>query len=173
MKTVEFRVIPVTRYIVTRYAKSEDGASNGPIGEFDNEAYASNVVLALGDSETLRADCPDKVITTRPNTPPGHEQTRTWKRGEGWDDAPEVAEQPKTPKIGDTVIFFQDTPKLGDEWHNGHRDHLAIVTAVWGPDCVNLKVLFDQGPIEDKSSVSRRTTPDDVSNPNEYWEWPE
>ncbi len=93
MPTVEFRVIPVTRYIVTRYEEESDGsgASNSPIGEFDNEVKASNAVSAFGEAETITVHPrggPNKITTRRPNTPPGHEQVRTWTRGKGWDDKP-------------------------------------------------------------------------------------
>jgi hypothetical protein len=58
MQTVEFRVRPVTRYVVTRYSQSEMGA--GPdgqmrysasletLGEFDNEEYANEVCRVMG-----------------------------------------------------------------------------------------------------------------------------
>jgi hypothetical protein len=53
-------------------------------------------------------------------------------------------------KIGDIITYIQpkdETP------YNGHRDHPAMVTAVWGDECVNLKVFFDCGPVEDRTSV--------------------
>ncbi len=88
MKTVEYRVRSVTRYLVTRYEESENSASSESMGEFDNEVKASNAVHAFGNSETVMAQPADIVITKRPNTPTGCEQIRTWKLREGWDDCP-------------------------------------------------------------------------------------
>ncbi len=36
---------------------------------------------------------------------------------------------------------------------NHRRTHLAFITQVLTPDCVNLKVFFDQGPIENRADV--------------------
>ena len=92
MLKVEFRVVPTTRYIVTRYTNSDDekgtSGSAESVGEFDNEVLAANTALAFADHETLSSSPPDEIKTTRPNTPEGHEQVRTWTRGEGWDDCP-------------------------------------------------------------------------------------
>lgn len=102
MLTIEFRVIPVTRYIVTRYAEetepgaqtaSEKNASNSHMGEFENETQAFSAVRAFGDSETMRAGAPDKVITHLPARTSDTPQTRTWTQGEGWHDAPVLNEQ--------------------------------------------------------------------------------
>lgn len=57
-------------------------------------------------------------------------------------------------KIGDIVTYIQPA---GEKPYNGHRDHPAMVTAVWGngPNAsVNLKVFFDCGPVEDRTSIS-------------------
>lgn len=49
MKTTEYRVRPVVRYIVTEFTSDpENGAGGcGPIGEFDNEQQAEAVKRAL------------------------------------------------------------------------------------------------------------------------------
>lgn len=92
MRTVEYRVRPVTRYVVTRYQTDTEGACGcEAMGEFDNEVKASNAVLAFGDSETIDAQPADVVITNRPNTPPGFEQRREWRYGIGWGDNPEAS----------------------------------------------------------------------------------
>ncbi len=96
MKTIEFRVRPVTRYIVTRHEEKYDGTEDSSgcqgMGEFDSEVVASNVVLALGAAETITVhpsgQSVDKIIIVRPLGPKGHTQIRTWTRGEGWDDVP-------------------------------------------------------------------------------------
>jgi hypothetical protein len=69
--------------------------------------------------------------------------------------------------VGMTVVYHQNrSEKIVQErgGYNGHRDHPAIVTGVHGDgSCVNLKVLFDCGPVEDRTSVSR-LDPDLVGN---------
>ena len=66
-KEIEFRVRPVTRYIVTRFIKlrGEKGTMCGSStrGEFDNAAEANEVALALGDSERLCGELNVTVIT--------------------------------------------------------------------------------------------------------------
>ena len=59
------------------------------------------------------------------------------------------------PQIGDTVVYIQPSH---EKPHNGHRDHPALVTYAWSADCLNLKVFFDCGPIEDRTSVNRYST---------------
>jgi cephalosporin-C deacetylase-like acetyl esterase len=49
MSTVEIRVRPVVRHIVTRYTKGDKQASLETLGEFDNEAQAESVADALRD----------------------------------------------------------------------------------------------------------------------------
>lgn len=57
------------------------------------------------------------------------------------------------PSIGRIVVY-----------HQQNEDHPAIITHVWSDDCVNLKVFFDCGPIEDLISCHLSTG---------YWSWPE
>lgn len=47
MKVIEFRVRPVTRYIVTKYTADLAAASVETVGEFPNEQYAEMVADAL------------------------------------------------------------------------------------------------------------------------------
>lgn len=49
MKTTEYRVKPVTRYVVTEYVSDpENGAGSvGTLGEYDHEEYANKVRDAL------------------------------------------------------------------------------------------------------------------------------
>jgi hypothetical protein len=57
MKTIEYRVRPVTRYIVTRFEAVSDAADSvgscgsRSIGEFDREEFAENVAVALAKAE--------------------------------------------------------------------------------------------------------------------------
>jgi hypothetical protein len=76
------------------------------------------------------------------------------------------------PKIGDMVIYYQGDYEAYKAQHgrypetdaeksysqnspgtNGHREHPAIVTAVWGEGCVNLHVFFDAVPSEIRTSA--------------------
>jgi hypothetical protein len=56
MKTIEYRVRPVTRYIVTRFEMEQDdlarcsGGSSSK-GEFDREDVAEEIALALAHGE--------------------------------------------------------------------------------------------------------------------------
>lgn len=55
MEKIEYRVRPVTRYIVTRYHSKDDGPKQGggveTKGEFDNETVAYQVGYALCKAE--------------------------------------------------------------------------------------------------------------------------
>lgn len=50
---IEYRVRPVTRYMVTRYYESADGQMAGccSLGEFENVGAADRVALALQQTE--------------------------------------------------------------------------------------------------------------------------
>jgi hypothetical protein len=58
-------------------------------------------------------------------------------------------------KLGQTVIYRQPQD---DRAMNGHKDHPAIVTCVHPGDMVNVKVFFDGGNCEDRTSVLYRPT---------------
>lgn len=53
MKTVEYRVRPVTRYVVTRFESDSLTGSSAveTLGEFSNEWYASRVRTALESAD--------------------------------------------------------------------------------------------------------------------------
>lgn len=60
----------------------------------------------------------------------------------------------RMPKIGETVLF---TPNPDDTVakSNGNDYFIAaIVTRVWSSVCVNLKIIPDHGPMQDRGSVS-------------------
>jgi len=63
------------------------------------------------------------------------------------------------PSIGRIVVYTQ--PET-EQPFNGHRDHPAIVTHVWSDTCVNLKVFFDCGPTDDRTSAVL----------GQHWDWP-
>lgn len=58
MEKVEYRVRPVTRYIVTRYESTENSAGCDPLGEFDNADTAQAVGYALCRAEHERLGWP-------------------------------------------------------------------------------------------------------------------
>ena len=83
----------------------------------------------------------------------------------------------RMPKLGEIVTYYEGDAELGaaayrpappKEWTqedllragrnlpgtNGHRDHPAIVTAVWSASCVNLTVFFDASVPALRSSAS-------------------
>lgn len=79
MKDIEYRLRPVTRYVITRYEnQGENGtAAIRTIGEFDNQRDAFDVGTALCRNEFLGADLMpgDKfiypqMIPTADNIPP-------------------------------------------------------------------------------------------------------
>ena len=89
MKTIEYRIKPVTRYIVTKFEAIEDGAhSVGEAGEFPSEALACNAISAFGAAETIQTQPANLVITRIPRD--GYEEKRVWTLGEGWDDEPQL-----------------------------------------------------------------------------------
>lgn len=55
MKKIEYRVRPVTRFIVTRYEEFDHGSTGGSssesLGEFENAHQADNVATALAKSD--------------------------------------------------------------------------------------------------------------------------
>lgn len=59
---------------------------------------------------------------------------------------------------------------------NGSRYHPAIITQVWGDDCVNLTVFFGDGNVYPRSSAVRlpdEAFADGVHCVNSGWYWPE
>jgi hypothetical protein len=48
IQKLEYRVVPVTRYVITRYVEQADGsAASSPRGEFDNADQAYETAYAL------------------------------------------------------------------------------------------------------------------------------
>jgi len=55
-ETIEYRVRPVTRWIVTRYTETKNGGSIETIGEFENELNAHFVCAACLGAEAEDRD---------------------------------------------------------------------------------------------------------------------
>lgn len=74
---------------------------------------------------------------------------------------------PLTPDVGDVVLVPMD-PTL----NNGAAVAPAIVTRVWNPTTVNVRILADSDAIERRTSVVYRDDFDDVAGPAFVWTWP-
>lgn len=63
METIEYRVRPVVRYLVTKHESQPDTGSGscGAIGEFDHEPYAEQVAWAL--ARQARSERVDELRT--------------------------------------------------------------------------------------------------------------
>lgn len=64
---------------------------------------------------------------------------------------------PKQPQVGDIVLF---TPNPGDDIakSNYNKEPIAgIITRIWGPVCVNIKIIPDCGAMQDRTSVVHRS----------------
>lgn len=59
----------------------------------------------------------------------------------------------RPPQMGAIVIFHQ--PVGEESMGNGSFKHPAIVTRVWGENCINVKVLPDGGSVADRTSIPR------------------
>lgn len=78
---------------------------------------------------------------------------------------------PKFPKVGDIVLF---TPNPGDDTaasNNNPGPVAAIITRVWGPQMVNLKIIPDHGPMQDRSSVGHKSLYPNSDNVSYHWQY--
>ena len=77
---------------------------------------------------------------------------------------PEIREYgDRMPYVGETVLF-KPHPKDEVARSNDNDDYIAaIVTRVWSNVCVNLKIIPDHGPMQDRASVTRID-----ANPSRY-----
>ena len=78
MDTIEYRVRPVTRYVVTRYQSVDSCGSVETRGEFDNEQSAYDVAYALCKTDHERIGWPvgdDRVKYPPPLRTPTPQET--------------------------------------------------------------------------------------------------
>jgi hypothetical protein len=68
MKTIEYKVRPVTRYIVTRFESDGESGGSEVCGEFDREENAMRVGFALAKNDLDHYGY-RKANVTFPNTP--------------------------------------------------------------------------------------------------------
>lgn len=71
---VEFKVVEVNRYIVTRYQSGETYASCGPVGMFDNREDAENACDALQAKSDWACELVRDAI--KQNTPSKKKRTK-------------------------------------------------------------------------------------------------
>lgn len=62
----------------------------------------------------------------------------------------------RMPKVGEIVIFYPN-PDDSVSRSNSNDSCAAIVTRVWSSICVNIKVIPDHGPMQDRGSVTHHT----------------
>lgn len=68
------------------------------------------------------------------------------------------------PEVGEIVLFYPKEDDRVARANNNDGPIPAIVTRVWSNLCVNLKIVPDSGPMQDRTSVVRRD-----ANPNSYF----
>lgn len=67
--------------------------------------------------------------------------------------AKEKVERRRGPELGEMVVYQAQS----HEEYNSEKLHPAVITKVWGPDTVNIKVFFDNGPVENRSSCNYKS----------------
>lgn len=71
------------------------------------------------------------------------------------------------PDVGDIVLVLMDPAE-----NNGARTAPAIVTRVWSPNTVNVRVLADGEATPWRTSLSHADTFADVEGTPALWTWP-
>lgn len=63
----------------------------------------------------------------------------------------------RMPYVGETILFTAN-PDDAVARSNGHEGPIAaIVTRVWSAVCVNIKIIPDHGPMQDRGSVVHKS----------------
>jgi hypothetical protein len=63
----------------------------------------------------------------------------------------------RMPKIGETVLFTSNPDDTVAKSNHNDDPIPAIVTRVWSAVCVNLKIIPDHGPMQDRGSVTHHS----------------
>lgn len=63
----------------------------------------------------------------------------------------------RKPMIGEIVLFTPNPDDTVAKSNHNHEPIPAIVTRVWSEVCVNLKIVPDNGPMQDRSSVTHQS----------------
>jgi hypothetical protein len=58
MDMIEYRVRPVTRYVVTRFQREGTSGASSTLGEYDNQQVAHEVAYAVAKAEHARLGWP-------------------------------------------------------------------------------------------------------------------
>lgn len=61
------------------------------------------------------------------------------------------------PKVGEIVLFTSNPDDAVAQSNNNSGPIPAIVTRAWSEVCVNLKIIPDHGPMQDRGSVTHVT----------------
>lgn len=83
---IEYRVRPVTRYVVTRYAENDRSAGSSPKGEFDNEQAAYDVAYAVCKLEHQQLGWPLDDERIKYPEAPADDFPHTAATSRGWMD---------------------------------------------------------------------------------------
>lgn len=63
----------------------------------------------------------------------------------------------KKPRTGMTVLFFPKSDDSVAKSNSNNGPIASIITQVWSDVCVNLKIMPDCGPIQDRTSVTHKS----------------
>jgi hypothetical protein len=63
----------------------------------------------------------------------------------------------RMPRVGEIVLFTPNPTDTIAMSNNNDGEIAAIVTRVWSAVCVNLKIIPDHGPMQDRGSVVHYT----------------
>ena len=64
-----------------------------------------------------------------------------------------IFQELRMPYVGEIVLFKPNPDDAIAHSNNNNEDIAAIVTRVWSHGCVNLKIIPDHGPMQDRGSV--------------------
>lgn len=68
-----------------------------------------------------------------------------------------IAYNDRMPKVGETILFTPNPDDTVSRSNGNDGPIAAIVTRVWSSICVNLKVVPDHGPMQDRGSVTHKS----------------
>lgn len=98
----------------------------------------------------------------QPDKPPAAGETEREARRSAFADA-----AMNTPRVSDRVVYMPRILSGNDR----PEPQAAIITRVWSPTCVNLRVLSDNSdtPAHRTSVIRRCSSNEDLGG---YWDWP-
>lgn len=63
----------------------------------------------------------------------------------------------RTPKLGEIVLFSPNPDDSVSKSNSNDGPIPAIITRVWSAICVNIKIVPDCGPMQDRTSVCHQS----------------